>query len=332
MPLLNITLSMCQKRILLFSLLFCLGFHSCMNHKEPFERKVIAYTDTGNIYLAEVDSIAHNDIFEIRAQALNDLLFERLLLKEALARKMSVDSLLEIEVVKKTKIPKENEFTMFKIANAEKQWSDAEIDIILHSIFEGERRLIFRDSLFESYKVRMNISPKSAQFLNTDSILTFNINGSANAVEVILVMDFDCGHCLEHYKKVYSLSEKYTKDMNFKLVYLTGYYDLPGLALMAAKFQNVEKKFIERMIDSSHLIQEVPFYIRIAEELSLDTVQFQADLHNRMNLKELMETRDYFMGKNIQATPIYIVNKQLFTHPKTADYLEAIINQNMLTE
>ena len=50
-----------------------------MNHKEPFERKVIAYTDTGNVYLAEVDSIAHNDIFEIRAQALNDLLFERLL-------------------------------------------------------------------------------------------------------------------------------------------------------------------------------------------------------------------------------------------------------------
>lgn len=323
---------MCQKRILLFPLLFCLGFHSCVNHKEPFESNVIAYTDSGNVYLAEVDSIAHNDIFEIRAKALNDLLFERLLLKEALIRKITVDSLIEIEVVKKSKIPTENDLTMFKIANAEKQWSDAEIDLILHSIFEGERRLIFRDSLFESYKVRMNISPKSAHFLNTDSILTFNINGSTNAVEVILVMDFDCGHCLEDYKEVYSLSEKYTKDVNFKLVYLTGYYDLPGRALMAAKFQNVEKKFIERMIDSSQLIQEVPFYIRIAEELSLDTVQFQADLHNRMNLKELMETRDYLMGKNIQATPIYIVNKQLYTHPKTADYLEAIINQNIRTK
>lgn len=126
------------------------------------------------------------------------------------------------------------------------------------------------------------------------------------------------------------IAKKYTKDVSFKLIYLSANYELPGRALMAAREQRIENMMIEKMIHTPHEIHELSFYKDIIQNSSANTLEFFTDLEKGNSIMDLLTTRDYLFEQGIHSTPVYIINGLLYDQENMSDYLEPLIAQQLV--
>lgn len=311
-----------------FLLFIVLLFQACTNQQHP--DAIVATIGDSEIHLSTVDSMLERELFDLRINGVKQALSKQLFNIEALNRNISIDSLSKIEIVRKSKIPSTEDITIFKSINRDKEWDDNEIHGILQGIYQQERKAEFMKHLFDKYKASIYLFPPPKMTVNTNKLFSFNITSKDCENEVILIMDFDCSHCIEHYNMFQKIAKKHTKDISFKLIYLSASYELPGRALMAARKQGIENMMIEKMIHTPHEIHEPSFYKDIIQNSSANTVEFFADLDRSNSIMDLLTTRDHLFEQGIHSTPVYIINGLLYDQENMSDYLEPLIAQQLV--
>lgn len=311
-----------------FLLFIFLLFQAC-THQKPLDA-IAATIGNSEIRLTTVDSMIERELFNLRINGVKQVLSKQLFNIEALNRNVSIDSLTIIEIVNKSKIPTTDDIAIFKSINSDKEWDESEIHGILWGIYQHERKAEFIKYLFDKYQAAIKIFPPSTMTINTSKLFSFNITSKVCKNEVILVMDFDCTHCIEQYNTFKIIAEKYTKDVSFKLIYLSASYELPGRALMAAREQRIENMMIEKMIHTPHEIHELSFYKDIIQNSSANTLEFFTDLEKGNSIMDLLTTRDYLFEQGIHSTPVYIINGMLYDQDDMSDYLDPLIAKLIL--
>lgn len=317
------TISLKSKHTLLLLILNILG--SCISPEKNGAEGLAARIGDLEIKMQYVDSLISGDLFNLRIIGLKQIINDQLLHLEAKERNISVDKLIETEIIKKSTHPTEDDIREFMMINQSLDWETRVVEKILNEIYQQERKVEYEKYLVKKYKPDFLIFPPHTRLINTTNLVTLNFNSIENENEIIFVFDFDCNHCIDIFDKFSVIANKYNNEASFRLIYLTGSYGLPGRALMAAKRQGLEILFLERMLHSLNNINETGFYLEFIRNSSTNLELFNSDLADKMITKDLMITRDLLFSMGVKATPVFIVNGFLFDHEDMIDYLEPLL-------
>ncbi|WP_187293401.1 DsbA family protein [Dyadobacter fermentans] len=307
---------------------FCIYVSGC---ERSNNRQIAGEVEGERIYLDEVDGMITNSLYEYlfaisetRIIAANELINLKVLKIEAGSRRISVDSLLSMEMRRismqetKLKYIRDNalqggvvdERNPFKLHPLDTP-AGAEI---LNNSYQKFLRIRLVDELRVKYRARILLSrPQPPQVDLTN--VTSHARGNLKALHsVTIVSDFDCPVCREAYPELSKLFERYSDHVRFEAISLSSSVTPPILfAECAAK----QQKFWEVY---GYL------YGQKGYDFNIDSLIAQFEL-NREECKSCLESRDQHkiietdMNRlrqvGIEVTPTVLIDHRVYHGPLT---------------
>ena len=261
------------------------------------------------IFVCDVDSVIEKELYKLRFEAVERMLFEKILYLESKKRGIEPAQLLDLEVNLKTKQPTKEEIASFIRLNPTFELKENQVSIILEGFKKEERAKFFADSLSEFFDKMIFLTPPYDKVVEMEKLFGFEIHQVKNTEkEIFMVLNFDCQVCIEKLEYFSKLASKFYDQASFKIVYLNHVYGSEGRCLMAAHQQGKAWQMIELMAANPDRIYDETFHFEAAEYLTLDLAAFKIDFENHGLLKELLLTRDYLFENQIFTTPFYVIN------------------------
>lgn len=294
---------------ILFFLLLC----SCV-HKR---KNVVAEVDGEEILLSELSECTRQEIFdllntayEIKMKALDDLIKQRLLEREAAKKRMSMEQYIDWYAKLKTD-------SLYLNSN-----------ILQKSKQKGYVIQSLADSLFQKAHVNKYIYPPQRPDFKIDDFPVYYRGNLASRVSLVVASDFDCKRCVEFEKTFQRLYDKYQKDVKFGFINFAGLPTLPALACEAAANQDKFWIFHEtafqhkEMADSSYLFN-------FAKKEGMDMEQFKHDLFSEETYNKVDHTINELAKRGLFATPTVIINNRLVYMTNSFEELSRLLDNEL---
>jgi len=294
------------------------------------------------VTLADVDRRAaaallriRQEQYEARSQALERMLDEEVLKREADARKLPVDSLLAREVTAKTPEPTKAEIDTFFVHNRGQFYGRPLADVsesIANALRNGktaERRADFLRSLRKKHDVHVTLEPPRFDVSPADGAS----RGPANApVTIVEFSDFQCPYCGRAQDTIDRVIAKYGKQV--RLVFRDYPLDIHPNAVpaaIAASCARSKGKYWEMsramFADASKLSPRD--LVATAASLGMDSTAFRACMDDPDAQRGMQ--RDMADGRalGISGTPTFYVNGIMIVGAREADVFERTIDAEL---
>jgi 16S rRNA G966 N2-methylase RsmD len=273
------------------------------------QREVAGVVAGDTIFVCDVDSVIEKELYKFRFEAVERMLFEKILYLESKKRGIEPAQLMDLEVNLKTKQPTKEEIASFIRLNPSFELKENQVSIILEGFKKEERAKFFADSLSEFFDKMIFLTPPFDKEVEMEKLFGFEIHQVKNTEnEVFMVLNFDCQVCIEKLEDFSKLASKFYEQASFKIVYFNHVFGAEGRGLLAANKQGKAWPIIRLMAANPDRIYDETFYFEAVENLTLDLTSFKIDFENHGLLKELLLTRDYLFENQIFTTPFYVIN------------------------
>lgn len=288
------------------------------------DKDVVAEFDGQEILLSELSARTRQEMFdllnmayEIKMKAVEDLIKERLLEKEAEKKGISVEQYIDSCIKLKAD-------SLTLVSEGMKSGSEVRR--------KGKQRSYFiqalADSLFRKAKIRKYVyPPKQPELIIADLPVHYRGNLSSSTT-LLVASDFDCQRCIEFEKTLQQLYDKYHKDVKFGFINFAGLPTLPALACEAAA--NQDKFWIfhdaafqhKEMADSSYLFN-------FARKEGMDMKQFKQDLFSEETYDKVDHTINELAKRGLFATPTVIINNRLVYMTNSFEELSRLLDHEL---
>ncbi len=204
--------------------------------------KVVAVIGNDRIYLNDIDTILEEQFYQLRLNALEQIINEQVLKLEAQKQHIAYKDFILKEITQKIKaididdIKKYSEEFSIPIVDTEN------IKSYLFDIKQKERMQFVADSLKSNYNVKIKLQPPHYKTIDPQKLYSHNLTQNTSKVIVYVVSDYQCPKCQKVETELKYLYNKYRYNVCFKFVYYSAYIDKIALLSEAAAKQN---KFIE---------------------------------------------------------------------------------------
>lgn len=301
-----------------------LGFFSC---KEQTEGRVIADVEGDKISIEEIDMLVKNSLFEylfaiydVRRIALNELIDNKLIAKEAQAQHMNVDSVTSLKIdemkrrITKDKyiadnalkggvVDEKNPFKLIPLNTPEGQR-------ILEESYVKFLRLTIMKQLRTKYKVNISLDPPETPKLDLRSVTSYKRGNMQSKNVITIVSDFDCSICQSKEPILRQILEKYGDRVRFEYVHLSSSLNQSILFSTCAAKQS---KFWE----AHDLLFEMkkngfPTTESLMSNLKLDKAACEACMHDAQVANELNADMERLRVLGITVTPTIIINNRIY--------------------
>jgi protein-disulfide isomerase len=280
--------------------------------------------------LVEID----NQRYEVLSEGLDGMVSQALLEKEAKARGITPDALIQQEVTSKLSTPSDADIQ--KVYDANKaQLGGATLDQVKDRIVqylqgqqESELQEKFIGGLRSKYKTTIALKPPKIEVAEGES----PSRGPANApVTIIEFSDYECPFCKRAEPTVEQVVATYPDKV--RLVYRN--YPLPfhksarpaAEAAMCAKAQGKfweyhEKVFAAPSLDEASLKQ-------IAGDIGLDQAQFDACFANKEGSKAIEQDIADATAVGVRGTPAFFINGRMISGAQPFEKFKVIIDEEI---
>jgi protein-disulfide isomerase len=307
------------------------------------EPKVAVATFGGTtLYTTDVDAKARKELFQIRVQeyearlrALNAMIAEELLQKEAAARKLSTDELVEREVLEKaepvTPAEIQTSYDAVRARFGDKPEAEvkAQIERELKERHAGQRRQAYLKELRDKANVEVLLDPPRLAVEASGGVA----RGPEDApVTIVEFSDFQCPYCVRAAPIVSRVLEAYKDKVRFV------YRDLPLAihpfaikASEAAACAGEQGRFWEmhdRLFAANGKLS-LPELKQYAAELKLDGDAFSSCLDSGKTAASWQSGKQAAERYGVSGTPAFFVNGRYFTGARAFETFAEIIDDEL---
>ena len=293
------------------------------------------------IPLAAVDELVKAQLMEIRSrehqlrsQALDALVAQSLLAKEAKARGVSEEALEKAEILDKAVVP-EAESRAYYEANKARIGSMAEDEAMkqiregLAQQRQGERRAAFAKELRAKYDVKILLEPFRVAITLGDA----PVRGAATApVTVLEFSDFQCPYCVRSRPVVAKIREAYGDKVRWAFRhYPLSFHERAQKAGEAAACAGDQGRFWEmhdRLWDNAGKLA-VPDLKAHAAALGLDTAAFDRCLDSGTHAGLVARDEETGQGYGVSGTPAFFVNGRPLVGAQPFEAFQQVIDEEL---
>jgi protein-disulfide isomerase len=280
--------------------------------------------------LVEID----NQRYQVLSEGLDGMVSQALLDKEAKARGITPDALIQQEVTSKLSAPSDADIQ--KVYDANKaQLGGATLDQVKDRIVqylqgqqESELQDKFIGSLRSKYKTTIALKPPKIEVAEGES----PSRGPANApVTIIEFSDYECPFCKRAEPTVEQVVAAYPDKV--RLVYRN--YPLPfhksarpaAEAAMCAKAQGKFWEYHEKVFKASSL--DEASLKQIAGDVGLDQAKFDTCLANKEGSKEIEQDIADATAVGVRGTPAFFINGRMISGAQPFEKFKVIIDEEI---
>jgi protein-disulfide isomerase len=333
-----------MRRLLLLALLPA----ACARPRSPgASPEIVAEAGDVRVTRVELEAEAAGRLLPLKSQeydtlreSLEDLLFERLVKREAQARRVSPEVFVQGELKLDRSAPDPKEVEAIYQANrdrlGQRSVADAKAEIV--RLLEEERareaRSAFRKDLFHKAGVRVYLPPPR---LNLQVPADAPVLGPPDArVTLVEFADYQCPYCQQAESIVEGILDKNPKTVRFVL------RDFPldtkhARALPAAEAAHCAEdqgKFFEyrrSLLGTPGNLSDEDL-VRRAEGLHLKTDAFRTCLAARPHEAEIRKSFEDARALGVSATPTFFVNGRYVEGLRSEGQLQDIIDSELATD
>ena len=280
--------------------------------------------------LVEID----NQRYEVLSEGLDGMIAEALVAKEAKARGLSTEALMQQEVTAKLATPSDADIQ--KVYDANKaQLGNATLDQVKDRIVqylqgqqEAELQEKFITSLREKYKTTVALKPPKIDVADGGA----PSQGPANApVTIIEFSDYECPFCKRAEPTVEQVVAAYPDKV--RLVYR--HYPLPfhksaRPAAEAAACANAQGKFWEyhKKVFSAPSLDDATLK-KLAGEVGLDQAKFDTCLTNKEMAAAVDKDVADASAVGVRGTPAFFINGRMISGAQPFEKFKVIIDEEI---
>ena len=301
----------------------------------PTQGTTAATVDGQPITLAQVDDRVARQLYEARQQALDGLLNETLLEKEAKSQGISTDDLLKKEVASKVPEPAQAEIDQVWEANKArmpgKTKEQVAPDIVkwLKDQKSQQVQQSFMQGLRSKYKVQILLEPPRVNVAVDDD----PSQGPADApVTIVEFSDFQCPYCSRAESTVKQVLEKYKGKVRF--VYRDfplSFHPFAAKAAEAAQCANEQGKFWEfhDALYSDQTKLAVPDMEATATRLGLNADKFKSCIETGKYTAEVSKDMADATKAGVNSTPSFFINGIAVVGAQGPEAFNVVIDQEL---
>lgn len=322
------------------SLIVALAASACSTN----EKQMAATIEGEHIYVESVDSAIYDKLYERlfdihynRTIALDHLVAQKLIMKEAVSRKIPVDSLLRLEVERKiskgaidTLIAENNlqhgmpHPTAFgRNLDPYSEEGQAHLDGVLRRKLERD----FVATLKQKYNVEILLTPPIPPKINTNGIVKYPLNPSAGSIEVLIVSDFACSICQEKSEVLKNIITKLSKVASF---YYVPFSNLVSDEMIYSECTLSQKpNFFEtfNVIFEEYSASDSLDLARISSKLTVDHSSITACMaEQRLQVvNKLKASFERLYNSKISGTPLLVIDGRVYYGEIGPEHVRAYI-------
>lgn len=274
--------------------------------------------------------------YEIKRQVIDEMIDENLLSKEATAKNLTTEKLLEQEVMSKVKEPEESELkTIFELQK-NRQFNGKEYDQIKDNLKAQLKAQKERIQL-ETYLAELRSKAKIEIFLERPSV-TVSVDddpavGNPNApIKLIEFSEFQCPFCKRARPTIEKILSTYKDNIYyvFRDFPLSFHKEAKGAAIAAncahdqGKYWDFNKKLWD--IQSSLSAEK---YQEIAKELKLDLGKFNKCIEGQKYVQEIDKDQQEGIDVGVSGTPAYFINGKFLSGAQPFENFQEIIDEEL---
>jgi protein-disulfide isomerase len=307
-------------------------------HPAPAQSQGVnaATVDGQPIPMSQVDERVARQLYDARQQALEEILNDTLLQKEAKAQGISTDELMKKEVTSKIPEPSQAEIDQVwesnkaRLPGKTKEQVSSDIVNFLKQQKSQQVQQTYLQSLRSKYKVQVLLEPPRVKI----AIENEPTQGPADApVTMVEFSDFQCPYCSRAESTVKQVLEKYKGKIKF--VYrdfpLSSIHPFAAKAAEAGQCAKEQGKFWEfhdaLYSDQSKLA--VPDMEATAGRLGLDQEKFKACLESGKYTADIKKDVDDGQKAGVNSTPSFFINGVAVVGAQGPDAFSAVIDQEL---
>jgi protein-disulfide isomerase len=294
-----------------------------------------ATVDGQPISMTELDQRVARQIYEVRQQALEGMLNDSLMEKEAKAQGITTDALLQKEVKAKIPEPSQAEIDQVWEANkarmAGKTKEQVTPDIVnwLKGQKEAQVQQNFIQGLRSKYKVQVLLEPPRIEVAVDDD----PAKGPATApVTIVEFSDYQCPYCSRAESTVKQILAKY--DGKVRFVYRDfplSFHPFAAKAAEASQCANEQGKFWE-FHDALYADQaklSVPDMQTTATGLGINADKFKTCVESGKYAAEVKKDIDDGTKAGVSSTPSFFINGIAVVGAQGIDTFSQVIDQEL---
>ena len=276
--------------------------------------------------------------YDIKAKAAKEIAIERAMKAEAAREGITVDALMQREVVSKAGQPDEEEIQSMLRALASRLSKDPDEarKEVIESLREQkieERTSQYNAQLLAHAKFEMRMKPPRA---NLAIAATDPVRGDAAArVTVVEFSDFQCPYCIRSQETLRELQKRYAKDVRFvfkqfPLQQLHEHAQMAAEASLCAADQGKFWQLHDWMFENGAQLSR-DAVLAAAPSLGLDPASLGKCMDDHRHAAAV--DRDIALGEEVgvNGTPTFFVNGRLLSSGNSLDDFREVIDDELRT-
>ncbi|HEV8377025.1 MAG TPA: thioredoxin domain-containing protein [Candidatus Polarisedimenticolia bacterium] len=294
-----------------------------------------ATIDGQPIPMTQLDQRVARQIYEVRQQALEEMLNESLLEKEAKAQGISTEALLQKEVHSKVPDPSPAEIDQVweankaRMAGKTKEQVTPEIVNWLKGQKGGQVQQTYLQGLRAKYKVQVLLEPPRVEVAVDDD----PAKGPAGApVTIVEFSDYQCPYCSRAESTIKQVLEKYQGKVRFVYRdYPLTFHPFAAKAAEASQCANEQGKFWE-FHDALYADQaklSIPDMQATASKLGINGDKFKACVESGKYTAEVNKDMADATKAGVNSTPSFFINGIAVVGAQGVDTFSQLIDQEL---
>jgi protein-disulfide isomerase len=275
-----------------------------------------------------------NQEYEVERRALDDVVNQRVLAKEAASQNTTPEKLLAGRTSSQLE-PTEGELTAFYLGQKDRinrPFADVKPQLRqnLMQLRADQAKQIFLANLREKYKVAILLAPPRVNVTVDDSRAKGN---AAAPLTIVEFSDFQCPYCRQAQATVAEVMSKYPGRIRlaFRDYPLAALHPQAQLAAEASRCAAEQGKFWEyhdRLFANQNKLSP-PELLEHARALQLDDRQFDTCLQSGKNRPSIDRDRQEGSAAGVNATPAFFLNGILLSGAQPAAAFAKILEQEL---
>jgi protein-disulfide isomerase len=309
----------------------------------PGDSAIAATVGGEPITMGELDKAAANQLskirqqeFQVRNDVLSQMIQQKLVAKEAAARKVTDADLLKAEVDAKSAKPTADEISQYyekmKSRMGGKTLDEVKPDIerALTVQKSNDRRAQFFTELSAKNEVKVLLDPPRATITLRPSA---PVEGPANApITIVEWSDYQCPFCKRAHPTIEQVLSEYKDKVRF--IYLD--YPLPfhqsampaAQAVHCAEDQGKFWEYHKNLFEAAGDLSSADLSKR-ATDLGLDAAKFQACIDSKKHDELIKSNYDDGSALGVTGTPAFFINGRMLVGAQPIEQFREVINDEL---
>jgi protein-disulfide isomerase len=276
-----------------------------------------------------------NMLFDIKHDAVDQIIEDRLLEAEAKKRNISVQDLLKSEVEDKVGEVTDKEVEDFYNANKARVGNRTleDMKVPITNQIKGRKGSVYRANLIDRLTAKANIEVYLERPKVEVAVGNSPSKGPDNApVTVIEFTDYQCPFCGKARPTVNELINTYKNDVHYVVRnFPLDFHPFAKKAAVAALCADEQKKYWDysQKLWQNQTALDVASLKKYAADIKLDTKKFDDCLDNDKTLATVNQDQQDGIKAGVSGTPSFFINGQGLTGAQPIEAFKKIIDQEL---